>query len=182
MILPIVAYGSPMLRKEAEDIDSDYPDLSNLVDDMFETMYYAEGVGLAAPQVGLSISLFVIDSEKMEKKDSDVKPVKKVFINPEIVELLGENYAYNEGCLSVPGINEDVVRKSAVRLSYQDINFVEHETVFTGMPARIILHEYDHLLGKVFVDKLSSLRKTLLRGKLRDITAGKADVKYKMKI
>ena len=181
MILPIVAYGSPILRNETEDIDADYPNISSIVADMFETMYNAKGVGLAAPQIGLSISLFVIDSEKMEEEGSNVIPTKQVFINPEIIEFLGENTPYSEGCLSIPGINEDVVRKSAVKIWYQDEHFVEHETVFTGMPARIIQHEYDHLLGKTFIDKLSSLKKTLLKGKLRNISAGKTEVKYKMK-
>jgi peptide deformylase len=181
MILPIIAYGSPVLRREAEYIDRDYPDIANIISNLFETMYHAKGVGLAAPQIGLSISLFVIDSEKMEEEGSNVKPIKQVFINPEIVELLGENTSYNEGCLSVPGINEDIIRKSAVKMWYQDENFVEHETIFTSMPARIIQHEYDHLFGKTFIDKLSSLKKTLLRGKLRDISAGRVDVNYKMK-
>jgi len=145
-------------------------------------MYHAKGVGLAAPQIGLPISLFVIDSEKMEEENSGAIPVKQVFINAEIVEFLGENTPYSEGCLSVPGINEDVVRKSEVRVWYQDENFVEHETVFTGMPARIIQHEYDHLFGKTFIDKLSPLRKTLLRGKLRDISTGRVETKYKIKM
>ena len=182
MILPIVAYGSSVLRKEAEFIDNDYPNLSSIVADMYETMYHAKGVGLAAPQIGLSISLFVIDSEKMEEEDSDVEPIKQVFINPEIIEFLGESVIYSEGCLSVPGINEEVGRKESVKLWYQDENFVEYEKVFTGMPARIIQHEYDHLLGKTFVEKLSPLKRTLLKGKLRDISTGKVDVKYKMKL
>jgi len=182
MILPIIAYGNPILRREVENIEENYPDLQNLVANLFETMYHAKGVGLAAPQIGLSISLFVIDSEKMEEENSASIPVKQVFINPEIVEFLGENAAYNEGCLSIPGINEDIVRKSAIKIWYQDENFVEHETVFTGMPARIIQHEYDHLLGKTFIDKLSPLKKTLLKGKLRDISSGRVETKYKVKL
>ena len=181
MILPIIAYGSPILRREAENIDEDYPDISNIVANLFETMYNAKGVGLAAPQIGLPISLFVIDSEKMEEEGKNVKPTKQVFINPEIIEFFGEETPYSEGCLSIPGINEDIVRKSAVKVWYQDEHFVEHETIFTGMPARIIQHEYDHLLGKTFIDKLSSLKKTLLKGKLRNISTGKVDVKYKIK-
>jgi len=182
MILPIVAYGSTVLRKETEFIDNDYPNLSSTIADMYETMYHAKGVGLAAPQIGLSISLFVIDSEKMDEEEANVKPVKQVFINPEIIEFFGENLTYSEGCLSVPGINEDVVRKESVKVWYQDEDFVEHEKVFTGTHARIIQHEYDHLIGKTFVDKLSSLKKTLLKRKLRDISTGKADVKYKMRL
>jgi peptide deformylase len=181
MILPIIVYGSPMLRREAENIEEDYPDLHNVIANLFETMYHAKGVGLAAPQIGLPISLFVIDSEKMEEENSGEMPVKQVFINPEIIEFMGENSSYSEGCLSVPGINEDVVRKSAVKIWYQDENFAEYETVFTGMPARIIQHEYDHLFGKTFIDKLSPLKKTLLRGKLRDISTGRVDTKYKIK-
>ena len=181
MILPILAYGSSMLRKEAEYIDSDYPNLSSVIADMYETMYHAKGVGLAAPQIGLPINLFIIDSEQMEKDDSDIEPIKQTFINFEIVELLGENTTYSEGCLSIPGINEDIVRKESVKVWYQDENFVEHEKIYTGMPARIIQHEYDHLVGKTFVDKLSSLKRTLLKGKLRDISAGKVDIKYKIK-
>jgi peptide deformylase len=181
MILPIVAYGAAILRKEAEYIENDYPNLSNIIADMYETMYHAKGVGLAAPQIGLSINLFIIDSEKMEEEGSNVKPIKQLFINTEIVELIGDDTTYNEGCLSVPGINEDVVRKSAVKIWYQDENFVEREKIFTGMPARIILHEYDHLLGKTFVEKLSPLKRTLLKGKLRNISTGKVDVAYKMR-
>jgi peptide deformylase len=181
MILPIVAYGNALLRKEAEYIESDYPNLSNIIADMYETMYHAKGVGLAAPQIGLAINLFVIDSEKMEEEGSNVTPVKETFINPEIIEFLGENAVYSEGCLSVPGINEDVIRKESIKIWYQDADFVEHEKIFTGIPARINQHEYDHLLGKTFVDKLSSLKKTLLKRKLRDITTGKVDVKYKMR-
>ena len=180
MILPIVAYGSAALRKEAEYIDSDYPNLSIIIADMYETMYHAKGVGLAAPQIGLSINLFIIDSEKMEEEGSNIESIKETFINPEIIEFLGENTSYSEGCLSVPGINEDIVRKESVKVWYQDENFVEHEKIFTGMPARIIQHEYDHLLGKTFVDKLSSLKKTLLKRKLRDISTGKVEVKYRM--
>lgn len=182
MILPIIAYGSPLLRKEAENIDIDYPDLSNTVANLYETMYNANGVGLAAPQIGLPISLFVIDSEKMEEENSNAIPVKQTFINPEIIEFFGEEAPYSEGCLSVPGINENIIRKSSIKIWYQDENFVEHEKIFTGMPARIIQHEYDHLLGKTFVDRLSSLKKTLLKGKLRDISTGKVDIKYKMKL
>ena len=181
MILPIAAYGSPILRKEAELIESNYPDLSNLIANMYETMYNAKGVGLAAPQIGIPISLFIIDSEKMEEEGSNAVPIKQTFINPEIIDFLGETVPYSEGCLSIPGINEDVMRKETVRVWYQDENFEEHETVFSGMPARIIQHEYDHLMGKTFIDKLSSLKKTLLRGKLRDISAGRADVAYKMR-
>jgi len=182
MILPIIVYGSPVLRKEATNIEKDYPDLQNIIATLFETMYHAKGVGLAAPQIGLPICLFVIDSEKMEEENSGAIPVKCVFINPEIVEFFGEDTPYNEGCLSVPGINEDIVRKSSVKIWYQDENFVEHETIFTGMPARIIQHEYDHLFGKTFVDKLSPLKKTLLKGKLRDISTGRVETKYKIKV
>lgn len=181
MILPILAYGSAMLRRETDNIADDYPDIQSIIADMYETMYRAKGVGLAAPQIGLPVNVFIIDSEKMEEENSNAIPVKQVFVNPEIIEYLGENVNYSEGCLSIPGIHEDIVRKEAVRVWYQDEHFAEHEEVFTGMPARIIQHEYDHLQGKTFIDKLSSLRKTLLRGKLRDISAGKVDIEYKMK-
>ena len=181
MILPIFAYGSNMLRKETEYIDDDYPNLPNIIADMYETMYKAKGVGLAAPQIGLPVSLFIIDSEKMEEENSGAIPIKQTFINPEIIDFLGENTTYSEGCLSVPGVHEDVIRKESVRVWYQDENFNEHEKVFTGMPARIIQHDYDHLLGKTFVDRLSSLKKTLLKRKLRDISTGKVDIEYKMR-
>jgi len=185
MILPIAAYGSSILRKEAENIDSNYPNLQDIIESLFETMHHANGVGLAAPQIGLSICLFVIDSTKMEedkeKEKKNIIPIKKVFINPEIIDFLGESAPFCEGCLSVPGINEDVIRKSAVKVWYLDEDFVEHEEIFTDIPARIIQHEYDHLLGKTFIDKLSPLKKTLLKGKLRDISTGKVETAYKIK-
>ena len=181
MILPIFGYGQPVLREVAKDIDKDYPDLKDLIQNMFETMYDAEGVGLAAPQIGKSIRLFVIDAEPMSEDHPELKGFKKVFINAHIVEEDGEPWLYNEGCLSLPGIREDVRRKPKVTLNYMDENFEEHEEVFEGVAARIFQHEYDHLDGILIPDRISSLRRTLLRNKLNNIVTGNVSVNYKMK-
>lgn len=180
MLLPIVAYGHPVLKKVAEEIDEDYPELKQLIADMFETMYNASGVGLAAPQINKSIRLFVVDTQPFEKDYPEAKDFKKAFINPEIVELFGDDFTYNEGCLSLPGLSEDVTRKSKVRINYLDEDFVEHEDVFDGIVARVIQHEYDHLDGIVYTDHLSNIKKILLKGKLHDITEGKVDTDYRM--
>jgi len=180
MILPIVAYGHPTLRRVAEDIEKGHPGLQELIDNMFETMYYSEGVGLAAPQVNQSIRLFIIDTAPYEQEHPELKGFKKVFINPYIIEESGEEWAFNEGCLSIPEIREDVMRKPELRLQYQDMDFNEHDEKFNGILARIIQHEYDHLEATLFVDRISSLRKMLLRRKLNDISSGNIDVKYKM--
>jgi peptide deformylase len=188
MILPIVAYGAPILRTVSKDITPDYPDLEKLIADMWETMYASNGVGLAAPQVNRDIRLFVIDStqvfenqEENEKgKYPDEPGVKGVFINAHIKTLNGEEWAYNEGCLSIPKIREDIVRNETVTLEYVDEQFQPHTATFRGVTARIILHEYDHIEGKLFIDYLKPLKRRLLKGKLEDISKGKVKVDYKM--
>jgi len=187
MKLPIVAYGDPILRKKAEEIDEDYPNLKELISDMFETMYAARGVGLAAPQVGLPIRLFVIDASPFAEDDEDgegdpsVKNFKKVLINPIIIEEKGEKWGFNEGCLSIPDINEEVLRPTHVTINYLDENFEEHEVELSGLAARVVQHEYDHIEGKLFIDKLSPLKKAMLKGKLDTIAKGMVEVGYKMK-
>ena len=188
MIFPIVAYGAPVLRKVSKDITPDYPALATLIEDMWETMYESNGVGLAAPQINKDIRLFVMDSmqifENLEEDEKGVYPdapgVKKVFINAHVVALEGEEWAYNEGCLSIPKIREDVMRSESVTISYLDENFQPHTDTFNGITARVILHEYDHIEGKLFIDYLKPLRKKLLQGKLNDISKGKIRVDYKM--
>ena len=188
MILPIVAYGSPVLRKIATDITAEYPGLSKLLDDMWETMYNSNGVGLAAPQINKDIRLFVMDSEQIfDNQDDDEKGIypdepgfKGVFINAHIVELNGDKWTYNEGCLSIPKVREDVMRHQSVTIDYVDENFVEHRKTFIGLTARVILHEYDHIDGKLFIDHISALKRTLLRRKLDDISKGKINVDYRM--
>ncbi len=188
MILPIVAYGAPVLRKMCKDIDTNYPDLNKLIEDMWETMYASNGVGLAAPQINRDIRLFVMDSvqifENLEEDELGIYPdgpgIKKVFINAHIVDLEGDEWAYNEGCLSIPKIREDVYRQETVILNYLDEQFVEHTESFNGITARVILHEYDHIDGKLFIDYIKPLRRKLLQGKLNDINKGKIKVDYKM--
>ena len=188
MILPIVAYGAPVLRKVAGDITKDYPQLKRFIEDMWETMYYSNGVGLAAPQVNKDIRVFVLDTEQIfENLEDDEKGkypddpgVKKVFINPHIRELEGEEWAYNEGCLSIPKIREDVMRPETVVMEYLDEYFEPHTETFNGITARVIQHEYDHLEGKLFIDYLKPLRRKMLQGKLNDISKGKIRVDYKM--
>jgi peptide deformylase len=182
MKLPIIAYGDPVLRRKATSIEpAEYPHIKQLIDDMFETMYAARGVGLAAPQVGLSMRLFVVDITPFEEDEPSLKDFKKVFINATILEETGGEWAFNEGCLSIPDIREDVMRKPTVSLSYYDENWKHHEETFSGMAARVIQHEYDHIEGKLFTDKLSPLRKRLLEKKLNDISRGIVDVEYKMR-
>ncbi|NBR56463.1 MAG: peptide deformylase [Chitinophagia bacterium] len=187
MILPIVAYGAAILRKVSEPIDADYPNLTKVIADMWETMYESNGVGLAAPQVNKNIRLFVMDSaqifESKEPEDEayvDAPGFKKVFINAQIVSTGGVEWIYNEGCLSIPKIREDVLRPAEVTLSYMDENFVVHTETFNGISARVILHEYDHIQGKLFIDYLKPLRRKILQGKLNDISKGKVRVDYKM--
>lgn len=188
MILPIRAYGDPVLKKMTQDIEPDHPGLKQLIADMFETMYAANGVGLAAPQVGLGIRMFIVDASPFaEDEDGNptdeakLKDFKKVFINPYIVEEDGEQWPFEEGCLSIPNIREEVLREPRIVLQYQDENFKEHEVEFDGMAARVIQHEHDHLDGILFTDRLKPLRRRLLNGKLRDISRGETDVKYKMR-
>ncbi len=179
-MLPIVAYGHPTLRKISEDIDKDYPDLNVLIDQMFDTMYTSAGIGLAAPQVNKNIRLFIIDASPYEKDIPEAKDFKKIFINAKIVKQAGELWTTDEGCLSIPNIREDVSRKSMIRIQYNDENWEFHDETYGGYIARIIQHEYDHLEGILFTDKVSSLRKTLLKRKLNEISNGKVKVDYKM--
>jgi peptide deformylase len=177
MKLAIVAYGDPVLKKVCEPIDESYPDLQQLINNMFETMYNANGVGLAAPQIGLPIRLFIVDT----RGDEDEEAYKKVFINAQILEESGEPWTFNEGCLSIPEIREDVVRKPNIVINYFDENWVEHKEKVSDFPARVIQHEYDHIEGKLFTDKLSLLRKQLLKGKLDNIAKGNISTDYKMR-
>jgi peptide deformylase len=181
MILPIVAYGDKILKKMAEEIESDYPGLKELIGNMFETMYNAKGVGLAAPQVGHSIRLFMVDTSAFEEDGDDYKGIKKVFINPIIVEETGKEWPFNEGCLSIPGVREDVSRQPNIVIEYYDENFELKEEAFDGVTARVIQHEYDHVEGILFTDKLNPLKRNLLRGRLSNIAKGNVKVDYKMK-
>lgn len=188
MILPIVAYGHPALRKETEEITKEYPNLDQFIETMFETMYRANGIGLAAPQVGESIRLFVVDATPFED-DEDlteeertlVSTFKKVFVNPQIVEESGDEWAFNEGCLSIPDVREDVFRQPEITIEYEDRNFKKHRETYSGIVARIIQHEYDHIEGVLFTDKLSPLKKRLIKSKLKNISQGKISVDYAMK-
>ena len=188
MILPIVAYGTPVLRTVARDISRDYPGLEELIADMWETMYYSSGVGLAAPQINRDIRLFIVDSTQifsnLDEEDNgkypDAPGVKQVFINARITELGGEEWVYNEGCLSIPKIREDISRKESVTLDFFDEHFVPHTATFNGVTARVILHEYDHIEGKLFIDYLKPLKRKLLKGKLDDISRGRISVDYRM--
>lgn len=188
MILPIVAYGNPVLRETGKDIEADYPGLDKLLEDMWETMYASNGVGLAAPQINRNIRLFVVDSrqifENMDEREKAEYPgdngIKQVFINAHINELDGDDWAYNEGCLSIPKIREDISRPEIVTITYMDEEFQEHMRTYTGITARVILHEYDHIEGKLFIDHVSPLKRKLMKRKLDDITKGKVSVDYKM--
>lgn len=181
MVLPVIAYGDPVLRKKAQEIEKDHPGLEKLIADMFDTMYYAHGVGLAAPQIGESIRLFIVDGKPFEEDEPALGKFRKVFINAEILEESGEKWAFNEGCLSIPKIREDVSRNSNLRIRYVDENFVEQEESYEGLAARIIQHEYDHIEGKLFVDYLTPLKKRMLEGALDKISKGIVSVDYKMK-
>jgi peptide deformylase len=178
MIYPIVMYGDPVLRQKAKDIEPG-TDLNTLVNDMYETMHAASGVGLAAPQIGKSIRLFVIDGSVIEDEPG-MAEFKKIFVNPVMVEELGTPWEYEEGCLSIPNIREKVSRKERLKIRYMDENWQPHEEIFDGMKARIIQHEYDHIEGKMFVDYLTPLKKRLLKGKLSDISKGKVDTEYRI--
>lgn len=190
MILHIRAYGDPVLKKVAEDIAPEHPQLEGLIADMFETMYAANGVGLAAPQIGESIRLFVVDTHAgSDDEDGEQAPegseeeprLKKAFINPYIVEEEGEEWGFEEGCLSIPGVREMVYRQPRVVLQYMDEQFKEHEETFEGFAARVIQHEHDHLDGVLFTDHIPALRKRLIQGRLRDISKGRTDARYKMR-
>ena len=187
MILPIVAYGTPVLKKKGKDITPEYPAFEQLLENMWETMYEANGVGLAAPQVGIAIRLFIVDAspfadddELTEEEQKQLTGFKKVFINPQIEES-GEEWAFNEGCLSIPDVREDVYRQEEIQIRYWDENFKEHTEQYSGLAARVIQHEYDHIEGVLFTDKLSPLKKRLIKGKLNNIAKGNIDVDYKMR-
>jgi len=179
MTYPIYVYGHPVLRKVAQEIERDYPDLDRFIEDMFETMYNSDGLGLAAPQIGKSVRLFVIDGEPLAKDHPEMREFKKAFINPQVVERKGAKVAVNEGCLSLPGLHEEVDRESEIRIQYYDPQWNYHDDVYTGYKARIVLHEYDHLDGVLFPDRLSPLRRRLLKGKLNDISRGKFEASYR---
>lgn len=188
MILPIVAYGDPVLKKRGANITKDYPKLDDLLENMFETMYNAMGVGLAAPQIGLPIRLFLVDTspfaedeEFTEAERNALKDFKRVFINAKILEEEGDEWAFNEGCLSIPDVREDVFRQPKVKVEYFDENFKKHTEVFDGLIARVIQHEYDHIEGVLFTDKLSSFKKRLIKGKLSNVSKGKINVDYRMR-
>lgn len=188
MILPIIAYGDPVLKKKGEDISKDYPKLDELLDNMYETMYNAFGVGLAAPQIGLSIRLFLVDTSPFAEdpdftteEQEELKNFKRIFINAQIIEEEGDEWAFNEGCLSIPDVREDVFRKPKITISYVDENFKDKTETFDGLIARVIQHEYDHIEGILFTDKLSSLKKRLIKGRLSNISKGKISVDYKMR-
>ncbi|WP_034040964.1 peptide deformylase [Wocania ichthyoenteri] len=188
MILPIVAYGDPVLKKKSTDITKEYPNLDMLLENMFETMYNAFGVGLAAPQIGLPIRLFLVDTtpfsedeELSEDEQNALKDFKRVFINAKIIKEEGDEWAFNEGCLSIPDVREDVFRKPKITVEYVDEHFKKHTEVFEGLIARVIQHEYDHIEGILFTDKLSSLKKRLIKGKLNNISKGKINVDYRMR-
>ncbi len=188
MILPIVAYGMPVLRKIAEELDADYPGLQELISNMWETMYKSNGVGLAAPQINRSIRLFLVDSkqiiENLDEDEKDLYPgdegIRQVFINAHVDAVEGDPWEYNEGCLSIPKIREDIKREPNVTITYDDENFVQHTRSYTGITARIILHEYDHIEGRLFIDHLPLLKRKLLKSKLNDISKGKIRVDYRM--
>lgn len=182
MIYPVTVYGDPLLRKKAKPIEKDHEGLSEIIENMWETMYNSDGVGLAAPQVGLSIRMFMVDATSGAEEEPELKDFKRVFINPEIIETKGEEWVMNEGCLSLPEIREDVKRPDEVIIKYLDENFEPHEEQFKGYAGRIIQHEYDHLEGILFVDHLSPLRKRLLKSKLRNIATGKVQPHYRIKI
>jgi len=179
MTLPIVVYGSPVLREKTRPIDAAYPELGKLVGNMFDTMYAAEGVGLAAPQVGLAIRLFVVDLSPWGDEEPELADYRRVFINPEIYESSDEQSLFNEGCLSLPGLHEDVSRPVEVRMRWLDENFAPHDELLTGRAARVVQHEYDHLEGVVFSDRLSALRRTLIKSKLAGFTKGRYKASYR---
>ena len=179
MILPIVAYGSNILRSQCKEIDSSYSNLDQLIENMFQTMYAASGVGLAAPQINKSIRLFIVDTTPFKDDDSpDHVVCKKIFINPKITSITGESWSFSEGCLSIPEVREDVKRLSEITIEYFDKDFNKHTETYDGLNARVILHEYDHIEGILFVDKISPLRKRMIKGKLKDISNGTLNANY----
>lgn len=182
MIRPVYIYGSPVLRKVATDIPSDYPELKQLINDLFETMQHSDGIGLAAPQIGLSIRIFVIDASPLEDEHPEMKDFRKAFINAHIVKRSDDFVLYNEGCLSIPTLREDVERPESIVIQYVDENFTPHEEEYHGLAARIIQHEYDHLEGILFTDKVPTLKRHMLKGKLTAISKGRFNASYKYKL
>ncbi len=181
MILPVYAYGQSVLKEVGKEIDKDYPELEKLIADMWETMYHASGVGLAAPQIGRSIRLFVIDTVQMMEEGKEDEGIKQVFINAEKIEEGGEPWSYEEGCLSIPNVRGDVSRPAQVKLRWQDENFTQHEQVFTGLNARVIQHEYDHTDGVLFTELLKPVKRRMVKRKLENIKKGKASADYRLK-
>ena len=188
MVLPIIAYGDPVLRKVATDISPDYPNLNTLIANMYDTMNYAYGVGLAAPQIGLPIRLFVVDTapfadddDLTEDERTFLSNFKKTFINAKITEETGDKWLFNEGCLSIPGVREDVSRQKQITIEFVDEHFTPQRLTLNGLAARVVQHEYDHIEGILFTDKLSSFKKQLIKGKLTNISKGKVKVDYRMK-
>ena len=181
MVLPIYAYGHPVLRKVGVAIEKDYPELDQLIENMWETMYHASGVGLAAPQVGLAIRLFVVDTLQVDKKNEPAKGIKKAFINPQILNEAGDFWSYEEGCLSIPKINGDVERQETITISYFNEKFEPFTETYDGMNARVIQHEYDHIEGKLFIELLSPIKKKLISRKLENIRKGKISADYVMR-
>jgi peptide deformylase len=181
MVLPIYAYGHPVLRQSCKEIDANYPQFNDLLDNMWETMYHSKGMGLAAPQIGLNIRLFLVDSEQLDKEDLEgTQAIKQAFINPVIVEQAGDTWPYEEGCLSIPDIRGKVYRQAQLKIRYQDEQFQPQERIFSGITARIIQHEYDHINGILFTDHLSALKKRLIKKQLDMIQRGKVSCKYRM--
>ena len=188
MILPIIAYGDPVLRKVATDVSPEYPKFQELLENMYETMYNAYGVGLAAPQIGLPIRIFLVDTSPFAEDEAlspdeqkQLKDFKRTFINAKIIKETGDEWAFNEGCLSIPNIREDVFRKPKIKIEFQDENFKTHVEEFDGLLARVIQHEYDHIEGVLFTDKISNFKKRLIKGKLANISKGKISIDYKMR-
>ncbi|MAW65470.1 MAG: peptide deformylase [Flavobacteriales bacterium] len=181
MILPILAFGDPVLRKKGELISKDYQELPALIENMWETMYGAEGVGLAAPQIGSSFQLFLVDASPFSEDEPELEGFKKIFINPEILEETGEEWQFKEGCLSIPGIRENVKRQQTIKIRYFDENFIEHIEHFSGLAARVIQHEYDHINGILFTDKINPLKKQMIKRKLTDISKGIVKAGYRMR-
>ena len=181
MILPIYAYGQAVLRKSGKPVEKDMEGLSSLIENMWDTMYNAKGIGLAAPQIGKSLRLFLVDTVQLEEDDKELEGVKMALINPTILEESGEEKSYEEGCLSIPDIRGDVYRKPSIRIEYYDEEFVKHEKNFSGINARVIQHEYDHIEGKLFTEKLQPLRKRLIKRKLESIRKGKVSSDYRMR-
>ena len=181
MILPIYAYGQPVLKKKGIEITPDYKNLKEIIENMWETMYNAKGIGLAAPQVEKAIRLFLVDTQQMQEEENDILGIKQVFINAQIIEERGTEASYEEGCLSIPDIRGDVDRLNTIVIKYMDENFVEHKKTFDGMAARVIQHEYDHIEGKLFTEKLPPLRKRLIKRKLENIKKGKIRSDYRMR-